>query len=351
MMKIREFNPFYRPVKILQRRHAEKKAEHNLINWIQNCTNTEYTKAGITPPKFHFERSDLPSGGLDFALARDNDRLCVSLNQNTPRHGFANIINKIAAASYWFLQADTTISSISLEGNDGEGPSTAKYSYSTCSNAVTALPDPHFFRSHGYRETDLFAKNHALRWDDRSDKIVWRGRSNNVGLFLLDPAHQDNLGVMQRLRMAQKCKAIDVDFRFVDEIERPTYGPLMKSGLIGEPVPTHDWGGMKYAIDIDGYTNAWCNFLQRLKLGCCVLKVESQFGFRQWYYHKLTPWEHFVPICTDMSDLAERVDWVQSNPGKARAIAAAGQELARAMTFENETQVAAKIINTTEGVK
>ena len=267
-----------------------------------------------------------------------------------PRHGFANIANKIAAASYWFLHADPAIASISHEGNDGEGPSTARFSYSTCSRNVTALPDPHFFRSHGYKETDRYADTQALQWNDRSDDIVWRGRANNVGLFSLDPTHQDNLGVMQRLRMAQKCKTLGIDFRFVDDVATATHAPLDRAGLIGPYIPTHDWGGMKYAIDIDGFTNAWCNVRERLKLGCCVLKVESQFGFRQWYYHKLTPWEHYVPISADMSDLAERVDWVKSNPDKARAIAAAGQELARSMTFESETRVAADIINTAEGI-
>ncbi len=332
-----------------KRNRANRTKEDQLIKWLHKCTLDEYVKAGAKRPSIQLIRSETGTGGLDFTIDKHGNALRVYLNKDTPVYGFADITNKIAAASYWMQHTDSQVKSITLFGDDGQGPSTADYSYSSCSSSVSMLPDPHFFRSHGYKATNYFASTKALKWDDRSDKIVWRGRVNNSGLFSLDPALQDNPGVMQRLRMAQKCQALGIDFRFVDDVNAMVHGPLAAVGLIGEFIPTHDWGGMKYAIDIDGFTNAWCNFMERLKLGCCVLKVESQFGFRQWYYHKLTAWEHYVPISADMSDLAANVDWVKSNPDKARAIAAAGQELARAMTFETETRVAADIINTTEG--
>ncbi|MCG3268469.1 glycosyl transferase family 90 [Yoonia sp. I 8.24] len=282
-------------------------------------------------------------------LSRDGTGQCIRIRaQATDFATFSNSA-RFSAAMHWFQHADPSVKSITVNGSDGDLASTAHYAYCSNSPDVVPLPDPHFFRAGGYAETDKFAATQAQDWGDRSDEIIWRGRVNNPGLYSLDPALQDNPGVKQRLRMAQKCKALGVNFRFVDGVGEVVHGPLASAGLIGEYIPTHDWGGMKYAIDIDGYTNAWCNFLQRLKLGCCVLKVDSQFGFRQWYYHKLTAWEHYVPISADMSDLAANVDWVKSNPDKARAIAAAGQDVARAMTFETETRVAADIINTTEG--
>ena len=123
---------------------------------------------------------------------------------------------------------------------------------------------------------------------------------------------------------------------------------LRKAGLIGDKVPAHDWCAKKYAIDIDGFTNAWCNFMQRLKLGCCVLKVGSQMDYTQWYYHKLVPGEHFVPIQADLSDLEEKLDWVRMNAQQARRIAQQGQAFAKAMTFESERDRAAEIIEERE---
>ena len=142
--------------------------------------------------------------------------------------------------------------------------------------------------------------------------------------------------------------SLDIDFRFVACPDHD-YGRLIENaGYVADFIPTHDWGGMKYAVDIDGFTNAWNNFMQRLKLGCCVLKVGSPMGYYQWYYHKLTPWEHYVPIRADLSDLATQIDWVKTNPDKAREIAANGQAVARALTFESETRVAAEAIETRE---
>jgi hypothetical protein len=96
------------------------------------------------------------------------------------------------------------------------------------------------------------------------------------------------------------------------------------------------WGRRRYAIDVDGNTNAWSNLFTRLLLGCCVLKVGSPRGFRQWYYGDLRPFEHFVPVAADLSDLKEKVDWCRSHEPECREIAAAGERLARARTFEVE---------------
>lgn len=252
--------------------------------------------------------------------------------------------NKIAAYMHWFGQTSDRVREIVVDASDGDKPSAACYKYSSTSVRDTLLPDAHFFRDYGYKETDRFAADHPVAWEDRSDQIFWRGRLNNNGLFSLDPALVDNPAVKQRLRMALKCKGGDMDFRFVADPKQRHDRILHDAGLIGGYIPVHDWGGMKYAIDIDGYTNAWCNLMQRLKLGCCMLKVESPFGFRQWYYPRLVPWEHYVPIRADLADLAEQADWVRSNQPAARRIAEAGQALAKSLTFEAEARSAVAAI-------
>src|SRR5690606_24236830 len=114
--------------------------------------------------------------------------------------------------------------------------------------------------------------------------------------------------------------------------------------LIGTARTEAAWLGDRYAIDIDGWTNAWSNLLIRLHFGCCVLKIDSADGYRQWWYHRLVPWEHFVPVRADMSDLAEKIDWVRSNDQEAEAIARRGQALARSTTLETETAAGVDII-------
>ncbi|MEL6682365.1 MAG: glycosyl transferase family 90 [Pseudomonadota bacterium] len=260
-------------------------------------------------------------------------------------------INKIACYSYWLSHTSDGVRRITANASDGCFPTAADYKFVTASDRYTPLPDAFFFRDRGFAETDKFAAQNPIGWNDRSDDIVWRGKPNGMGIFSLDPEASENPLVLQRLRMAIKCRDLGVDFRFVDCPEKP-YGRLIeKAGLVAGYVPTNDWGGMKYAIDIDGFTNTWNNYLQRLKLGCCVLKVASPMGYYQWYYHKLVPWQHYVPICADLSDLAQQIDWVQSNPDKAREIAENGQRVARTLTFESETRAATDAIEKRELAK
>ena len=309
----------------------------------------QFKSAGLPLPAFRIMASDEIAGATDMIIRKESGQITVLFNgMMSKAYHVGQTTNKVAAYIHWFGQTSADIREILVDASDGNTPSTARYKYATTSAAATPLPDPHFFRDYGYLATDHFAANHTPAWNDRQDQIIWRGRLNNNGLFSLDPALIDNPGVMQRLRMALKCRQSDVDFRFVSDRIGVYDRMLADAGLIGGFVPTHDWGAMKYAIDIDGYTNAWCNFMQRLKLGCCVLKVASPFGYYQWYYHKLSPWVHFVPVRADLSDLAEKVDWVRSHPKESREIAATGQAFARSLTFEIENQVAISAIEQRE---
>ena len=82
----------------------------------------------------------------------------------------------------------------------------------------------------------------------------------------------------------------------------------------------------------------------RMHLGCCVLKVKSRHGYRQWYYDRLKAWEHYVPVQSDLSDFAEKVDWVRSHDADAAAIASNGRRFARSMSFESGIRDAVELI-------
>lgn len=316
--------------------------------WVQRVAQKQFSVADVPPVPFKMHGSSEPVTPTDVILSKASGYVDVLINQRWPWYFLFNNASRIAAHIYWFSQTSDSIRRIIVDISDGDLPVTATYKWATTSSLHTVLPDAFFFRDHGYRKTDRFAADQAPDWDDRRDDIVWRGGPNGTGMFSLDPTTVNNPGVIQRLRMAQKCRDLDVDFRFIYDPNQPFCDVLKDAGLIGNYVMPHDWGGMKYAIDIDGFSNAWDNFMQRLKLGCCVLKVDSQLGFYQWYYHHLVPWEHFVPVRADLTDLAEKIDWVRTHQSKAKAIAAHGQAFAKAMTFETETVFAADAITQRE---
>lgn len=50
-----------------------------------------------------------------------------------------------------------------------------------------------------------------------------------------------------------------------------------------------------------------------------VLKQDSPYY--EHFYHQLKPWEHYVPVRRDLSDLKERVLWAQEHDDEAYRIA------------------------------
>ena len=340
-------NPF-RPIRrTLDRALRDRQAhllERKLCDKIEKLNLQQFEMSGVAPIPFRVHASDEPLTGTDAILRKEKGKVIALINLKWGWRYTVETRNKIACYAYWFHQTSDSVREITVDGSDGNFPSVADFKFSSRTDQVTLLPDAHFFRDHGYAETEAFGRDQAPAWNDRSDDIVWRGAPHGDGLFSIADGIEDDTRVIQRLRMAKACQKLDVDFRFAPDDTRNDMRILTRAGLTGEFIPTHDWGGKKFAIDIDGFTNAWCNFMQRLKLGCCVLKVESAFGFRQWYYDSIRPWEHFVPIKADLSDLAERIDWVRSNPEKAREIAANGQAFSRTLTFESESAFAIRAI-------
>lgn len=329
--------------------HFRRKARRTLfgdvrINRISNENKELFERAGVTPVQLKVLQSQEQQTGTDVILRKEKDGIVALIRLDCGWRYVGETRNKIAPYAYWFNRTGNDVRQIMVDASDGNFPSVADYRFSATSDDHVLLPDAHFFRDRAYFDTDEFAKDHAISWDARTDDIVWRGAANGVGEWTLDTGMVAAPGVMQRLHMARKCQELDVDFRFVTKQIAHDYYPLKHAGLIGGFVPTHDWGGKKFAIDIDGFSNAWCNFLQRLKLGCCVLKVDSPFGYRQWYYHRIKPWEHFVPIKADLSDLAKQLDWARTHSDQAREIAANGQAFARDLTFDSESCYAVEAI-------
>jgi Glycosyl transferase family 90 len=79
-------------------------------------------------------------------------------------------------------------------------------------------------------------------------------------------------------------------------------------------------------IDVEGV-----GLSGRLKLllhsGRPVLVQERPWA--EWFWPELRPWEHFVPVRRDLSDLVERTEWTLEHRDEAAQIGAAGQRLAQ----------------------
>jgi hypothetical protein len=155
----------------------------------------------------------------------------------------------------------------------------------------------------------------------------------------------DDPRLRQRIRMCLILRSVQgTDARIsktestVSSLDRER---LLRHGVLGGKIKQRNLGRYKFAPDVDGHINAWSNLFVRRLLGCCVLKVRSQRGFRQWYYNNLVPWRHYVPVRDDMADLVEKIEWCRSHDGECAEIARAGSAFAHAMSVDGEIAEAA----------
>lgn len=235
------------------------------------------------------------------------------------------------------------------EISDGSSSGDGWISFSSQHQGSILIPDCDFCHSLGYASMRRIALGPGPAWQDRAAGFCWRGSSTGLGLISTPGMERSDPSLIQRTRLCLQTRGIpDVDFQLswvVQSQDAEDHNRLARAGILGEPIDPVRWRARKFALDIDGNSNAWSNLFTRLLLGCCVIKVGSPRGFRQWYYDQLVPFENFVPVRADLGDLRERLEWCRTHDPECRAIAAAGQALALRLTLESERAAAVERIN------
>jgi len=103
--------------------------------------------------------------------------------------------------------------------------------------------------------------------------------------------------------------------------------------------------GARGVVDVDGNANSWDGLFWKLLSNSVVLKVESPH--RQWYYSRIKPWKHYVPVKPDLSDLEEKVRFVldPSNDPALEAMAARSTRVLRGITLKREVRRTARVLS------
>jgi hypothetical protein len=205
-------------------------------------------------------------------------------------------------------------------------------------SAIRLIPDLYYFFAQGYEdfEPDLEA------WDERPASIVWRG--STTGRF---GQTVENVQDLPRYRLCKLALELGsrADVGITDVVQsHPEHTDLIRErlqneGIFRDFVPFAEMGRHRFIMDMDGNSSSW-NFMMKLRLGCCVLRVESPW--RQWFSSRLIAWKHYVPVAADLSDFLARADWCFAHPAESAAIAAAGKQFAVDMKFSVELSNAAR---------
>lgn len=194
------------------------------------------------------------------------------------------------------------------------------------------IPDPVFLMTANYAEVAAIFAGRMIPYEERAPVAFWRGTSTGPS-----GAGTASLPRLRLCRLARDLgDAADVGLSSLTPPFRDAEAALRAEGLMRDYVPIHDLDRYRVHIDIDGNSASWPGLMAKLHSGSPVLKVASPAGFRQWYYDRLEPWTHYVPVAPDLSDLAEKVRLLLADAGLAARIGAAGRALAQSMVPEAE---------------
>ena len=221
-------------------------------------------------------------------------------------------------------------------------------------NQTILVPDRGFVAKRGYA-SERRAGLAAPPFEARDPAIVWRGSPTGNGECFIDPPDPASAALKQRVRLCLMLRdrprsgpdAVDVRIARGRAVYAAIEERYRDAGILADFMPARTWCHRQFAIDVDGYANAFSNFFIRLLYGCCVIRVASPFGFRQWYHDRLEPGRHYVAVAADLSDIDAVIEWCRSHPAECRTIAREGQRAAMAMTYPAEMQRAVEAIRDT----
>ena len=174
-----------------------------------------------------------------------------------------------------------------------------------------------------------FSRELTTDWSKKVTRAVFRGGITGCGR-----TPETN----QRIKLAHmRSKLLDVGIvSDHDPVVQYSLKFDPKNGL-GEtrtslrPVPRLSYAEQskyKYVIHVDGNVAAY-RLLKTMLFGSLILRVESEYTL--WADTMIKPYEHYIPIKSDLSDLRQRIDWCIDHDTQCREIALRGMTLARTM--------------------
>jgi len=181
-----------------------------------------------------------------------------------------------------------------------------KYVFSNCKlikdKYSICIPDAFYICSKGYveliREMENIRNN--ILWSEKKNIAIWRGSKG--------------CGTKYNFK------------KYITELnQREYFISIFKKGILNninyseQRATREEICKYKYILDFDGWSNTWDATFWKLISGSVLFKVEGVW--EQWYYPKLIPWIHYVPIKDDLSDLNEVLNWCIANDDKCKQIA------------------------------
>ncbi|KAJ6506354.1 glycosyl transferase family 90-domain-containing protein [Mycena vitilis] len=168
-------------------------------------------------------------------------------------------------------------------------------------------------------------------WAEKRGMLYWRGQSTGGWISGTNYHHFPRFKLIDIARSLKHHELFDVAisafYEHFCQLEG-CYAARIKEEYnitaYGTNAPREDVYRYKYVFDVDGNTFSG-RFLGLLRSGSLVFKSTV---FTEYFSAWLRPFEHYIPVLPDLSDLVERIEWARAHDAEARRIQQAGKEFA-----------------------
>jgi hypothetical protein len=135
-----------------------------------------------------------------------------------------------------------------------------------------------------------------IAWKNKYSQAIWRGTCNSG----------ESRWNLNKLAFETGSQLLNV--RFTDiaqgQIGKRNFSQV---GTLVNPIPMEQFAKYKAILDVDG--NSWSGrFGSLLCMDSVVVKIEPEMVDHFW--SELQPWQHYVPVHANLSNLIEQVEWV-----------------------------------------
>lgn len=206
------------------------------------------------------------------------------------------------------------------------------------------VPDPYFMLTRSYENERGLIDAMWLDPEVRDQRIYWRGAPSGLGKY-------DDQFASQRVKLVLHANApavksaFNVRFANRNGLEDRVIAAIDACGGFGPPEDQMEIARYAINIDVDGVSSSWTGFFLKLLAGGAVIKVASDAGYRQWFYHRLHAWEHFAEVSADLSDLGTVCNILKLRPDWARQVAESGRALALSLDLASQLDEAVSAVD------
>jgi hypothetical protein len=271
----------------------------------------------------------------------DTDMLLVFINEdlaampNTALHGRLEACLKAWAPKYFRHFRDDYEYTVFECGDRGDPDRLSMDS----TNHDLLIPDLYSFQAASRLRRSKHLAPPSLsefrsRWKQLSSILFWRGRStgtmNDQSLHSFERLLRVKTAV--RFKYSKSCS---IKLTGLVQLVPDTYEECLsfckQNQILKAEVPEEMFSFFRFYPDIPGNELSWGTINKHIN-GSLVFRSKQE---SQLCYHKrMRPWEHYIPVAKDFSDLGEKHQWTLDNEEEACQIAWNGQKEAFAYLQE-----------------